>query len=172
MAKTMNAKQIVNRLLEDYDPDLDEVSPESVSTAASTLDPLVALHFVYLAFEDIDKGTRTEAVDQKTSAWASRVTRTAQDYGFTYDFDSDDTPGSAKFETYSGDSYQLNVWMDWEDNDVVDTIEAFDNQTDDDIPEDVFADLRRQAIEMIKAVEPILREAPTEANAYIVNYSE
>ena len=27
----MNAKTIVNRLLEDYDPDLDEVSPESIS---------------------------------------------------------------------------------------------------------------------------------------------
>ena len=30
----MTAKQIVNRLLEDYDPDLDPISPESVSNAA------------------------------------------------------------------------------------------------------------------------------------------
>ena len=31
----MNAKTIVNRLLEDYDPDLDEVSPESVSNSVN-----------------------------------------------------------------------------------------------------------------------------------------
>ena len=36
----MNAKTIVNKLLEDYDPDLDMVSPESVSHAALTLDTL------------------------------------------------------------------------------------------------------------------------------------
>ena len=32
----MNAKQIVNRLLEDYDPDLDPTSPESVSASIPT----------------------------------------------------------------------------------------------------------------------------------------